>query len=281
MLLSEATKVLVDDALPQGVTIRSLGQHRLKDLPHPEHLYDLVIAGLAADFPPPRTLEVPSNLPAQLTSFVGREAEVAARRTLLAGTRLLTLTGPGGTGKTRLALRVAGEVSGEFADGTFFVDLAPVSDPALVIPTIAATLGVREEGWERPVREALEDHLRDRRLLLLLDNFEQVLDAAALVPELLARAPALTVLVTSRAPLRVRGEQVVSIPPLEVPDPGVPRDWSRCPRSRRSPCSPTAPRLPPRTSRSPTRMRRRWRSSSPDWTASRSPSSSPPPGPAS
>ena len=96
MLLSEATKVLVDDALPQGVTIRSLGQHRLKDLPHPEHLFDLVITGLAADFAPPRTLEVPSNLPAQLTSFVGREAQVAAVRTLLAGTRLLTLTGPGG-----------------------------------------------------------------------------------------------------------------------------------------------------------------------------------------
>jgi predicted ATPase/class 3 adenylate cyclase len=221
VLLSEATKVLVDDALPEGVTIRSLGQHRLKDLPHPEHLYDLVIASLTADFPPPRTLEVPSNLPAQLTSFVGREAQVALVRTLLAGTRLLTLTGLGGTGKTRLALRVADEVSGEFPDGTFFVDLAPVSDPPLVIATIATTLQVREEGWERPVREALVDYLRDRRLLLLLDNFEQVLDAAALVPELLARAPTLTILVTSRAPLRVRGEQVVSIPPLEVPDPGV------------------------------------------------------------
>jgi predicted ATPase/class 3 adenylate cyclase len=221
VLLSEATKVLVEDALPQGVTIRSLGLHRLKDLPHPEHLYDLVITGHAADFPPPRTLEVPSNLPAQLTSFVGREAEVAAVRTLLAETRLLTLTGPGGTGKTRLALQVAGEVSSEFVDGTFFVDLAPVSDPALVIPTVAATLGVREEGWERPVREALGGYLRDRRLLLLLDNFEQVLDAAALVPELLARAPSLKIIVTSRAALRVRGEQVVSIPPLEVPDPGA------------------------------------------------------------
>jgi predicted ATPase/class 3 adenylate cyclase len=221
VLLSEATKVLVEDALPQGVTIRSLGLHRLKDLPHPEHLYDLVITGHAADFPPPRTLEIPSNLPAQLTSFVGREAEVAAVRALLAETRLLTLTGPGGTGKTRLALQVAGEISGEFVDGTFFVDLAPVTDPALVIPTIAATLGVREEGWERPVREAVEDYLRDRRLLLLLDNFEQVLDAAALVLELLARAPALKIVVTSRAALRVRGEHVVSIPPLKVPDPGA------------------------------------------------------------
>ena len=141
-------------------------------------------------------------------------------KTLLAGTRLLTLTGPGGTGKTRLALRVADEVAGDFPDGTFFVDLAPVSEPGLVISAIAAALGVREEGWERPVRDAVEDYLRDRRLLLVLDNFEQVLDAATQVPELLARTPSLKIVVTSRAALRVRGEQVVPIPPLEVPVPG-------------------------------------------------------------
>ena len=220
ILLSLATKVLVESALPHGVFIRSLGVHRLKDLLGSEHLFDVVIPGLVADFPSPRTLEVPSNLPAQLTSFVGRDAEVAAVKTLLAGTRLLTLTGAGGTGKTRLALRVAEEVARDFPDGTFFVDLAPVSEPGLVISTIAAALGVREEGWERPVRDAVEDYLRDRRLLLLLDNFEQVLDAATLVPELLARTPSLKIMVTSRASLRVRGEQVVPIPPLEVPVPG-------------------------------------------------------------
>jgi predicted ATPase/class 3 adenylate cyclase len=221
VLLSEATKVLVEKGLPEGVVIRSLGRHRLKDLPDAEDLYDLVIAELAADFPPPRTLEVPSNLPAQLTSFVGRESEVAEVKALLAGTRLLTVTGPGGTGKTRLALRVAEEASADYRDGAFYVDLAPVSDPDLVVPTIAATLGIREEGWERPLAESLEDHLRDRRLLLLLDNFEQVLDAASSVTQLMAAAPSLKVMVTSRTALRVRGEQVVPLVPLEIPAPGA------------------------------------------------------------
>jgi len=219
VLLSEATAILVQRTLPQGVALRSLGPHRLKDLDRHEHLYDLVIDGLQSDFPLPRTLEVPSNLPAELTSFVGRESEVHRVKTLLSTTRLLTLTGPGGTGKTRLALRVAEELSTDFRDGVFLVDLAPISDPALVVSTIAATLQIREEGWERPVRESLEDHLRDRRLLLVLDNFEQVLGAAPVVAELLRTAPSLKVLVTSRAPLRVRGEQDVPITPLNVPDP--------------------------------------------------------------
>ena len=127
VLLSEARKVLVERDLPEGVAVRSVGMHRFKDLRRPEHLYDLVIAGLASDFPPPRSLEVPSNLPAQLTSFVGREPEVAEVKVLLTRTRLITLTGPGGTGKTRLALRAAAEVSTEYGNGTFFVDLAPVS----------------------------------------------------------------------------------------------------------------------------------------------------------
>jgi predicted ATPase/class 3 adenylate cyclase len=221
ILVSEATKAMVEDSLLDGVVMRALGTHRLKDLARPEKLYDLAIVGLPGDFSPPRTLEVPSNLPAQLTSFVGREAEVARVKELLAANRLLTVTGPGGTGKTRLALRVAAEVTSDFSGGVFFVDLAAISDPALVIPTIAATLGIREEGWERPVRESLEDHLRDRQLLLVLDNFEQVLDAAGSVTQLLAAAPSLKVMVTSRAVLRVRGEQDVPLSPMNVPDPSI------------------------------------------------------------
>ncbi len=219
VLLSEATTALVRGRLPHGVAIRSLGRHWLKDLPRDEELYDLVIDGLEGDFPPPRTLNAPTNLPDELTSFVGREAEVDRVINLLSTTRLLTLTGPGGTGKTRLAVRVAAEILTDFPHGAFFVDLAPVSDPALVIPTIAVALQIREEGWERPVEESLKDYLRDRRLLLVLDNFEQVLDAAPLVTDLLVSAPALKVLVTSRAPLRVRGEQDVPVAPLDVPDP--------------------------------------------------------------
>jgi predicted ATPase/class 3 adenylate cyclase len=219
VLLSEATTALVRGRLPHGVAIRSLGRHRLKDLPGEEELFDLVIDRLETAFPPPRTLDAATNLPVELTSFVGREAEVGRVISLFATTRLLTLTGPGGTGKTRLAVRVAAEVSTGFPDGAFFVDLAPITDPALVIPTIAVALQIREEGWERPIEEALKDYLRDRRLFLVLDNFEQVLDAAPLVTDLLGSAPALKVLVTSRAPLGVRGEQDVPVAPLDVPSP--------------------------------------------------------------
>jgi Adenylate and Guanylate cyclase catalytic domain len=160
VLLSQSAAVLAQRSLPDGVIVRSLGSHRLKDLVGFEQLYDIAIDGLETQFPPPRTLEVPSNLPAELTSFVGREAAVARVKSLLETNRLLTLTGPGGTGKTRLALRVAAEMTTSFPDGAFFVDLSPVSDPALVVPTIAAALLIREEGWERPVRETLDDYLR-------------------------------------------------------------------------------------------------------------------------
>ena len=217
-LLSESTAALVNRNLPAGVSVRKLGAHRLKDLIEPEELYDLAIDGLEKDFPPPRTLEVPSNLPPELTSFIGRQAEVARVKALLETNRLLTLTGPGGTGKTRLALKVAAEMSGGFRDGTFFIDLAAVSEPDLVVPAIAAGLFIREEGWERPVREALVEFLRDRRLLLVLDNFEHVLGAAPIVTQLLGVARALTVVVTSRARLRIRGEQEVPLLPLSLPD---------------------------------------------------------------
>jgi predicted ATPase/class 3 adenylate cyclase len=222
VVISDALRGLVEHDLPEGVAIRSLGVHRLKDLSHPEHLFDVVIEGLPSEFPPIRTLEVPINLPTPLTSFVGREDEIARARALLAESRLITLTGSGGTGKTRLGVQVAAAAAAEFPDGVFFVDLSPVSDPVLVVPTIAAALGLREEGWERPVNEVLENYLRERQMLLVLDNFEQVLDAAGEVRRLLAVSPRSKILVTSRRPLHLRGEQSVPVAPLPVPDTGRP-----------------------------------------------------------
>ena len=218
-LVSDATRGLVQHALPSGVSLKDLGEHRLKDIAHPERLSDLVVEGLAADHPPPRTLDArPNNLPSQLTSFVGREGEIAEVRGLLGRTRLLTLTGAGGTGKTRLALQVANEVLTEFADGAFFVDLSSVTDPLLVPSAVARTLAVPEASG-RPILEAVKDHLRDRELLLVVDNFEQVAEAGPAMEELLTAAPRLKVLVTSRVVLSLRGEQEYLVPPLEPPDP--------------------------------------------------------------
>jgi predicted ATPase/class 3 adenylate cyclase len=217
VLLSGATRALVEQALPVGVTLRSLGRHCLKDLPHSEVLHQLVMEGLPSEFPAPKTLEVPTNLPVPLTSFVGRDRELARIRDLLEGTRLLTLTGPGGCGKTRLAIEAAGGLLPSFSDGVFFVELAPITDPGLVPSTIAVALGVREEP-ARPIEESLENALRDRERLLVLDNFEQILGAAPLVTELLGASPRLKVLVTSRATLHLTGEQELPVPPLGMPD---------------------------------------------------------------
>src|SRR3989454_9172037 len=145
VILSDATRGLVEHSLPDGASLRDLGEHRLKDIAHPEHLHDLVIEGLPADFPPPRTLDArPNNLPVQLTSFVGREEQIAEMKQLLGRTRLLTLTGAGGTGKSRLALQIAAETLTDYRDGCFFVDLAPITDPALVPAVMARALGVPE-----------------------------------------------------------------------------------------------------------------------------------------
>jgi len=221
VLLSQTTRDLVEHELPGGVNLRDLGEHRLKDLQYPSHLFQLVIAGLPADFPPLKTLDThPNNLPIQPTSLIGREKEVAAVQHLLRreDVRLLTLTGPGGTGKTRLGLQVAAELSERFLDGVFFVNLAPISDPALVVPTIAQILEVKET-VEQSLLELLKTSLRERQLLLLLDNFEQVVSAASDVADLLAACPKLKVIATSRAVLHVRGEQEFAVPPLAVPDP--------------------------------------------------------------
>jgi predicted ATPase/class 3 adenylate cyclase len=219
VLLSETTRSLTAASLPNEASLRDLGPHRLKDLERPEHLFQLVLADLPSDFPPPRTLDArPNNLPAQLTSFVGRGEELGDVTRLLGRTRLLTLTGPGGTGKTRLSLEVAARRLLDHADGVFFVELGPITDPSLVPSTIAGAMGVPEEAG-RPVLDTLRDHLRDRDLLLVLDNFEQVVEAAPMVEELLAAAPGLTVMATSRVVLSVRGEQEYPVPPLHLPDP--------------------------------------------------------------
>jgi predicted ATPase/class 3 adenylate cyclase/DNA-binding SARP family transcriptional activator/Flp pilus assembly protein TadD len=221
ILLSAATVELVRDQLDEAAGLRDLGECRLKDLIRPEHIYQLIAPGLPADSPPLMGLDTrPHNLPAQLTPLVGREHELAALRRVLQREeiRLVTLTGPGGTGKTRLALQVAAELIEQFADGAFFVDLAPLRDPALVISTIAQELGVRESGG-MPLIESVKGYLRDKQLLLVLDNFEQVLAAGPVVTELLEAAPRLKALATSRALLRLRGEQEYPVPPLPVPDP--------------------------------------------------------------
>lgn len=205
-----------------GVELRDLGSHRLRDLKDAEHIFQVVLPDLPNSFPPIKSLSPrPTNLPAQLTSFVGRERELDAICRLMRQphVRLLTLLGPGGIGKTRLSIQVGSNLQDEFEDGTFFVALAPVSHPDAVIQTIAQTLRVEETG-ETSLREAVKAWLQNRHLLLLLDNFEQVIDAAPLVNELLAAAPRIKALVTSREELMVYGEQVVSVSPLTVPEVG-------------------------------------------------------------
>jgi predicted ATPase/class 3 adenylate cyclase len=231
VLVSEASRALVEHTLPDGASLRDLGRHRLKDIEHPEHLYDLIIDGLPAEFPAVRTVDArPTNLPPQRSSFVGRDREVAEVTSLLAERRLLTLTGPGGTGKTRLALKVAADHLDRFSDGVFFADLSPIVDSALVPSVIAQALLVREEAG-RDLLDTLADHLRDRHLLLVLDNSEQVIEAGDAVARLVDVAPRLTVLATSRAPFNVSAEHEYHVPPLAVPDPGHVSDVDAVTRS--------------------------------------------------
>ena len=221
ILLSLATQELVRDALPRDAELRDLGERRLRDLTRPERVFQLVVADLPTEFPPLKTLDTrPNNLPRQATAFIGREAETAAVSALLRrpDVALVTLTGPGGTGKTRLSFQVAADLLDEFSDGVWAVELAPIREAALVPATIAAVLGVREAGGQ-PLVETLKAHLRDKQLLLVLDNFEQVVAAGPLVAELLATAPQVKALVSSRVALRVRGERESPVPPLALPDP--------------------------------------------------------------
>ena len=219
VLLSAVTVNLVADRLPEGVSLLDLGEHRLKDLEHPEHIFQLLHPNLEADFPPLASLDLrPNNLPAQATPLIGREAELGEimKRLNSDGVRLLTLTGPGGIGKTRLALQAAADLIERFEDGVYLVDLAPVRDPDAIPATIARVVGVREPS-NRPVLDELKEQLRAKTMLLLLDNFEQVTAAAHKVLELLQACPQMKLLVTSREALHLRGEYVFPVPPLALP----------------------------------------------------------------
>ena len=217
VLVSDTTRALVHGEPLGDVAFRDLGPHRLKDLQEPQHLYQLVADGLRTDFPGLRSLDGRRvRLPAQLTSFVGRADEVAAAGRLLAEHRLVTLTGPGGTGKTRLAVQLAADAADAFADGVCFVSLDAVRDPGLVASQIATSLGLLETG-NRPTRDQLAEWLAGKAILLVLDNFEQVIDAAPLVADLLRAAPDLKLLVTSRAALRISGEHEYPVPGLPTP----------------------------------------------------------------
>jgi predicted ATPase/class 3 adenylate cyclase len=219
-LLSQATYELVCDALPDRVMLRELGAHRLADLQRAEQVHQLLADGVPADFPPLRSLDsVPNNLPLQLTTFVGREREMAEVRRLLGTTRLLTLTGTGGTGKTRLAVQMAAELLERYPQGVWLVELAALADPALVPLAVAIALGLREEAGQPPTT-TLVAALRARRLLLLLDNCEHLLDACAQLAEALVRAcPYVQVLATSREALGLAGEVSWRVPSLALPHP--------------------------------------------------------------
>ncbi|MEA2508589.1 MAG: hypothetical protein QOG21_671 [Actinomycetota bacterium] len=221
ILVSEETYRAAGEGQPD-VDFWDLGRHRLKDLKEPEHLFQVVGDDLASSFPPIQSLETPSNLPALTSSFVGRARELEEVQALLrrADVRLVTLIGPGGTGKSRLSLQVAENVLSDFPDGVFLVNLAPVEHASLVAATVAQSLGIRERGDE-PVLQDVKRHLERRHMLLLLDNFEHVLGAALIVTELLSAAPRLKVLVTTRAALRLTGEQEYQVPPLPVPEGSV------------------------------------------------------------
>jgi predicted ATPase len=220
VLVSSATAALLRDSLPDGAQLRDLGAHRLKDLGRAEQIFQLEADGLLMKFPPLMSLDNPelgNNLPVQLTSFIGRELELGQIRALVKESRLVTLTGSGGIGKTRLALHAAAELVDGSGNGVWFVDLAPLSDPDLVAASIAMAVGVSEERG-RPLSETLIDALQDRSLLVVLDNCEHVIDACAKLADALLRScPRVHILATSREPLAIGGERVYRVPSLTLP----------------------------------------------------------------
>jgi len=218
VLVSDTTESLVRDVLASGLTLRDLGQHRFKDLVRPQRIYQLLIDGLPDSFPPLQSLDAtPNNLPTQATTFIGRDRELASAVERLQTTRLLTLTGPGGSGKTRLALHLAADLLERFPDGVWLVELAPVTDPAGVAPTAAAAANIGERPG-RPTLGTISEWLRSRRVLLVIDNCEHLISACAdLAGALLRSSPLLTIIATSREGLNVPGEALMPVPSLRLP----------------------------------------------------------------
>lgn len=220
ILVSQAARSLVGSALPEGIALRDLGDHRLRGLESAERLYQVVAPGLEDNFPPVRTLDtLPNNLPRQLSTFIGREAEIEAAEARLAGATLLTLTGAGGVGKTRLALEVAAHVASSYPDGVWLVELASVIDGELVDDAVAAALRVKQ----RPgtgIIDALVEAIGEQRVLLVLDNCEHLVEpVVTMVDELMRRCPALQVLATSREALGIAGESLLPVPSMSLPEP--------------------------------------------------------------
>ena len=225
-LLSDATQGLVRDALPPEASFRDLGAHRLTDLGSPEHVFQLLHPALSCDFPPLRSLGNPilaNNLPQQTTSFIGRDQEITAVTALMQKSRLVTLVGSGGAGKTRLSLQVAADLLDGDGDGTWLVELAPLSEPALVPQAVAQVLGIKEQAGQ-PTVCTLVDALKTKQLLLVLDNCEHLLPAcAALASDILRACPDIHILASSREALNIPGEQTYRIPSLSLPDPQRPQ----------------------------------------------------------
>jgi predicted ATPase/class 3 adenylate cyclase/DNA-binding CsgD family transcriptional regulator len=222
-LLSGATEALVLDGLPNDVWLADLGTHSLRDLPRPERVMQLCHPDLVNDFPPLRVAKavISQRLPVQLTSFVGRDAELTQLRELLAQNRLVTLSGAGGAGKTRLAIQLAAQLTGEFGDGVWYVDLAPITDPEVVAVAVARALGLPDQPG-RSTMDALARFVADRQMLVVLDNCEHLLDACAdLVVALLGTAAGLTMLATSREPISVAGEVSWRVPSLSLRDEAI------------------------------------------------------------
>ena len=222
-VVSGATEPLVVDRLPEGVWLTDLGTHPLRDMPRPERVVQLCHPDLVNEFPPLRTPKAvaASNLPVQLTSFVGREAELTQLRELLAENRLVTLTGAGGAGKTRLAVQVAAQLADQFSDGAWYVDLAPITDPELVSVTVARALGLPDQPG-RSTMDSVLRFVRDRQMLVVLDNCEHLLDASAeLVVAVLSGAARLTLLATSREAIGLAGEVSWRVPSLSLADDAI------------------------------------------------------------
>jgi predicted ATPase len=218
ILLSQTTHDLVKDGLPDETELRDIGEHHLKDIFRPEHIYQVAAPGLLSDFPPLRTIEaINHNLPMQLTSFIGREHEIAEAQNLLSSTRILTFIGPGGTGKTRLCLQVAAEQISEFKDGVWLVELAQLADSTYVLSTIASTFNLREVQGVRLI-DTVTDYLRGKQLLLILDNCEHLIETCAqLSDHFLHACPKLKMITSSREALGINGETVYRVPSLSLP----------------------------------------------------------------